>query len=267
MRTEREKSEDLSVFSWSSKSPQLWVCGPHWVSRDSRPVYLCWEKLFPRAGLLFWNVKQNQRKVESYFQSCRIISISVADSSNSHAVWLKKKKKNLLLGEVSPTCSHTESRAAPVTPVKPVEASVPAAQTPSCRTWCVPQRTDTLSFSAWCSWTPLKCPDHLDGNKESNEKSQLRIQKKNKPWKISELLTAVVFDRLILDHGESVPACHHVGRQHHRVNRLVLHWFVLRDSALSAEDVQAPHTTPWWLGEVELYVEPCWKYDRGGNCN
>lgn len=94
---------------------------------------------------------------------------------SSHAVWLKK---NLLLGEVSPTRSHTESRAAPVTPVKPVVASVPAVQTLSCRTWCVPQRTDTLSFSAWCSWTRLKCPDHLEGNKESNEKFQLRIPPK-----------------------------------------------------------------------------------------
>lgn len=122
-------------------------------------------------------VKTNHIFVKWDFQSCRITSISAVNSSSSYAVWLKTFSLLLCFGgEVSHTCSHTESTAAPVKPVKPAERFVPAVQKLSCRSWCVLQQTDKFSFFAWCSWTKLRCPNPLEGNKIKSHVSTSRLK-------------------------------------------------------------------------------------------
>lgn len=73
-------------------------------------------------------------------------------------------------------------------------------------------------------------------------------------------LTAVVFEGLVFNHGESIAAGHQVGRHHQPVDLLVLHWLVLGDAAVDAQDAQALHATSRRFGQVELYMKTC-----GGN--
>lgn len=75
-------------------------------------------------------------------------------------------------------------------------------------------------------------------------------------------LTAVVLQHLLSDHGVAVAASHQVGRQHHRVDLLLLDGFVVRDPTSGADDAEAPQATPRRSGDVELHVETCWKASR-----
>lgn len=75
-------------------------------------------------------------------------------------------------------------------------------------------------------------------------------------------LTAVVLQHLLSDHGVAVAAGHQVGRQHHRVDLLLLDRLVARDPTSGADDAEAPQAMPCRSGDVELHVETCRKASR-----
>lgn len=75
-------------------------------------------------------------------------------------------------------------------------------------------------------------------------------------------LTAVVLQHLLSDHGVAVAAGHQVGRQHHRVDLLLLDGLVARDPTSGANDAEAPQAMPRRSGDVKLDVETCQKASR-----
>lgn len=71
-----------------------------------------------------------------------------------------------------------------------------------------------------------------------------------------------MFEEPVFDHRESIASCHHVWRQHHLVNHLILDGFIDRNAAFGAKDAEAFDAMLRWFGEVKFYTNSCWRKQR-----